>query len=384
MFYYPDPSHVNRRRYGRIQVLVLCRRACDGRIANDAGCSRDDTRYIKRCRLIQRQAWLSAVTVSYRWEWCIMMGRGTSGNDAPLYNIGSVARLAGVPTATLRNWETRYGIPQPTHTSPGGHRLYTPAEAALAQLLAARVAAGTPIGKAAAAVAAERRSPAVLAAALEQGARRLDAGAVRRVLADANAILAPEEVWAGVVAPTLRRLGAQCAATGQGVSVEHLTSNVVDGWLRGLLSGSPDVPDGPTVVVACGPGERHELSSLLFTWKLRIAGVRTTFLGADTPLSALAEAWAIPQTAMLCVTALMAVTAASSAEAIAALEAGTPPARTLAYAGPGFAEAATLHERLRGHAVYLGSDLQDAVSAALELYRGSASTLSSQVATATA
>lgn len=43
---------------------------------------------------------------------------------AAIYSIGAVARMLGVPTATLRTWEERYGIVVPDR-SPGGHRLYT-------------------------------------------------------------------------------------------------------------------------------------------------------------------------------------------------------------------------------------------------------------------
>ena len=43
---------------------------------------------------------------------------------AAIYSIGAVARMLGVPTATLRTWEERYGIVMPDR-SPGGHRLYT-------------------------------------------------------------------------------------------------------------------------------------------------------------------------------------------------------------------------------------------------------------------
>ena len=58
--------------------------------------------------------------------------------------------------------------------------------------------------------------------------------------------------------------------------------------------------------------------------------------------------------------------AVAGVEAITALETGTRPSHTLAYAGPGFADAA-LREHLRGQAVFLGADLQEAVTAALGL-----------------
>lgn len=38
-------------------------------------------------------------------------------------SIGELARRTGVPAATLRSWESRYGFPRP-HRLPGGHRRY--------------------------------------------------------------------------------------------------------------------------------------------------------------------------------------------------------------------------------------------------------------------
>jgi CheY-like chemotaxis protein len=44
-------------------------------------------------------------------------------SSRPLYSIGAVARMLGIPPATLRTWQERYGLPIPER-SPGGHRLY--------------------------------------------------------------------------------------------------------------------------------------------------------------------------------------------------------------------------------------------------------------------
>jgi len=43
--------------------------------------------------------------------------------------IGDLARRSGVPTATLRSWEARYGFPRPARMA-GGHRRYAEAEVA--------------------------------------------------------------------------------------------------------------------------------------------------------------------------------------------------------------------------------------------------------------
>jgi DNA-binding transcriptional MerR regulator len=42
----------------------------------------------------------------------------------PIYNIGAVVRMTGIPEATLRAWERRYGFPRLARTS-GHHRLYS-------------------------------------------------------------------------------------------------------------------------------------------------------------------------------------------------------------------------------------------------------------------
>jgi DNA-binding transcriptional MerR regulator len=47
--------------------------------------------------------------------------------DLPIYGIGAVERMLGIPAATVRNWEERYGLVKPER-SGGGHRLYTRAQ----------------------------------------------------------------------------------------------------------------------------------------------------------------------------------------------------------------------------------------------------------------
>jgi CheY-like chemotaxis protein len=44
--------------------------------------------------------------------------------DQPVYSIGALVRMLGVPAATLRSWEDRYGMVIPNR-SAGGHRLYS-------------------------------------------------------------------------------------------------------------------------------------------------------------------------------------------------------------------------------------------------------------------
>lgn len=50
---------------------------------------------------------------------------GPSGR--PVYSISAVARMLGVPSATLRTWEDRYALVVPERNTPG-HRLFTRAQ----------------------------------------------------------------------------------------------------------------------------------------------------------------------------------------------------------------------------------------------------------------
>jgi DNA-binding transcriptional MerR regulator len=50
-----------------------------------------------------------------------------SQGDLPIYTIGAVERMLGIPAWTVRNWEERYGLVKPER-SGGGHRLYTRAQ----------------------------------------------------------------------------------------------------------------------------------------------------------------------------------------------------------------------------------------------------------------
>ena len=68
-------------------------------------------------------------------------GYGCSVSTLPVYSIGAVARMLGIPAATLRTWEERYGLPVPAR-SPGGHRVYTRDQVDQLRFVKARVEQG--------------------------------------------------------------------------------------------------------------------------------------------------------------------------------------------------------------------------------------------------
>lgn len=100
----------------------------------------------------------------------------------------------------------------------------------------------------------------------------------------------------GVVLPFLREVGERWEAGTLSVAHEHFVSDM----LRRSLSAFSSVPPqqvlqdasaaSPVVLLACPAGERHDLVLLCVALMLRERGVRTRFLGADTPIPAVVTA----------------------------------------------------------------------------------------------
>jgi methanogenic corrinoid protein MtbC1 len=92
--------------------------------------------------------------------------------------------------------------------------------------------------------------------------------------------------------PVLHSLGERWAAGQLTIAQEHFASSVLRGRLLGLARGWGR-GTGPLAVLACPPGEQHDLPLLLFGIPLREAGWRIVFLGGETPISTVERAVAV-------------------------------------------------------------------------------------------
>ena len=212
--------------------------------------------------------------------------------------IGQLARRTGVSPELLRAWEQRYGLLQPTRT-PGGFRLYSAADEARVQRMQRLVGGGLAAAQAARLVlsgdepAPPTASPPAttledaagdLAASLD----RLDEPAANTALDRLFAAYTVETVLQEVVLPYLHRLGDRWEAGEISVAQEHFASNLLRGRLLGLAQGWGQ-GRGPVAILACVPGEQHELGLLAFGVALRRRGWRITYLGTDSPIGAVAD-----------------------------------------------------------------------------------------------
>jgi DNA-binding transcriptional MerR regulator len=212
--------------------------------------------------------------------------------------IGELARRTGVSPELLRAWEQRYGLLQPTRT-PGGFRLYSAADEARVERMQRLVSGGLAAAQAARLVlsgdepAPPTASPSATtleeaAANLTASLDRLDEQAANTALDRLFAAYTVETVLQEVVLPYLHRLGERWATGEVSVAQEHFASNLLRGRLLGLAQGWGQ-GQGPAAVLACLPGEHHELGLLAFGVALRRRGWRITYLGTDSPIGAVAD-----------------------------------------------------------------------------------------------
>lgn len=216
----------------------------------------------------------------------------------PLVRIGELSRRLGVSVHVLRAWETRYRLLQPAR-SAGGFRLYSEADesrvrhmqALLADgLSAAEAARGVLGGDGAARPEATSGTSTVmdLAAALRQTLDNFDEPAAQAVLDRLLSDLSLTSVLRDVLMPYLAELGERWERGTASVAQEHFASNIIRGRLMGLARGWGG-GHGPRAVLACPPGELHDLALIVFGIVLNRTGWRVDYLGANTPIDELAR-----------------------------------------------------------------------------------------------
>lgn len=221
--------------------------------------------------------------------------------DDGYLRIGEFSERVGVSPDLLRAWERRYGLLQPDRSS-GGFRLYSDADVARVERMTALVGDGLSAAEAARLALVQRKPVRELPAAdvtglsLETSRARLaralsdfDEQTTHRVIDELLASFNLETVLQDVVLPYLTWVGEQWARGELSVGQEHFASIVLRGRLLGLARGW-SVGVGPTALLASPPGEEHDLPLVTFGLSLWRRGWRITFLGADTPVSAVRDA----------------------------------------------------------------------------------------------
>ena len=211
--------------------------------------------------------------------------------------IGELSRRTGVAPELLRAWERRYGLLRPAR-SEGGFRLYSDADEQrveemrrhLRRGLAAAEAARLAVEGGRTVVRTEEGSSEIEAARdrLRTALDAFDEARAQGVLDELLAAFTIEKVLSAVILPYLVDLGDRWSSGTATVGQEHFASNLIRGRLLGIGRGW-DAGDGRRAVLACAPGELHDLGLIAFGLTLNRKGWRITFLGPDTPVESLVD-----------------------------------------------------------------------------------------------
>ena len=264
--------------------------------------------------------------------------------DPGLLRIGELSRRLGVSDHALRAWERRYGLLRPIRTS-GGFRLYSEADLERVRRMQAHLARGLSTAEAARAamepVPAEEdlihrgtgedadmvsRARQALARALDD----LDEPAAHAVIDRVLSALTIETALREVLLPYLRSLGDRWEEGTVSIAQEHFASNVIRGRLAGIGRGW-GLGHGPRALLACVPGERHDIALLAFGIVLNRQGWQVHFFGADTPIDDLLRLVRHRATDLIVLVSSVPERLAEQAEDLALLAAVAP----LALGGPG-------------------------------------------------
>ncbi len=315
----------------------------------------------------------------------------TSAQEEPLYNIGVVARMTGIPVATLRVWERRYDFPSSARTS-GGHRLYSEKEVARLRWVKARIDEGMQTGRAIRALyhlEKEKRFPEPAATMAPLPSRTGDASLsafhdrlreallvhdtemANQILGEALALYPMEDLVLYMVSPVLTDIGDAWMSGRINAATEHLATNYLrHRLLMWMVTGPPPHPVQP-VVLACAPEEWHEGSLLMLGVLLRRRGWPVAYLGQAVPLPDLADF--VRQSAPPAVV-LVAMTE-GPASALEEWPRWLPEAAQtghplICYGGHIFTQQPEWRRRMPG--VFLGETLQEGAAALDRLLRAAA------------
>jgi len=223
---------------------------------------------------------------------------------APRHPIRVVSQRTGLTPATLRAWERRYGVVDPAR-SDGGQRLYNDEQVDKLTRLRRLTEAGRAISQVA--ELSDNEAKALLAEDREaaQPETRANGSAalsvdrivdtayhfvtvmndseleytLRRAVVTIGAVSFLEEI----VVPLMHRIGDAWEAGELNPAQEHLAVQVTERVLAWLTEPMLAKAQGPRMVVATLPEERHGLGAKLVAAAAAMAGWQVSDLGVDLP-----------------------------------------------------------------------------------------------------
>ena len=227
-------------------------------------------------------------------------GKMTDEQSPGLFPIRTVSELTGVNSITLRAWETRYGLIEPVRKA-SGHRLYTQEHIDLINRVVGLLDRGMRIGQAKAEVLSGSDTEGGVDDERQDGWRRyingmiaaiirFDEYALERTYADALSHYPVRLVTEKLLTPVLKEIGERWVSGKGSIAEEHFFGFYLRNKLGARFHHRAQSQTGPKLLMACLPGDLHEIGLLLFALDACDHGFQTILLGASMPLDEFPDA----------------------------------------------------------------------------------------------
>ena len=302
-------------------------------------------------------------------------------DSTPLYNMSVILRETGLKADTLRAWERRFGVPNPSRTA-GGHRQYSKKDIATVQWLLTRQQEGMRISKAVqllghlqdqgqdpvAEMLASKQDvqPVIHLGAANQlddlrdawvaACLQFDESSAEQVLTQAFALFPVEIICTRVLQAGLAQIDELWHQGDGSAPQARYALALALRRVHCLIAAAAPPTRSENILVACPSHEQHTFTPLLLTLLLRRRGLPVTYLGADVPTEQLIEAMSLINPRLTIFSAQQLSTAATLLEAARAF---AERDKAVAFSGSVFAQHPQIRERIPGH--YLGPNLTTAI-----------------------
>ncbi len=253
--------------------------------------------------------------------------------DLPVYNIKAISNLVGLLPVTLRAWERRYGLLNPTRGGQG-YRMYSERDLKTLRWIKTQVDSGMSISRAVEYLkdlqekgmdpTDENRVPlSEVSVSIDTMNRQLfdavtgfDDATANEVLRRAFAIYSVDQVLTRVVQPTLVEIGEKWQEGNLSIASEHYASQFFLRHLMSMLTTTMPPTHFQTIIAAGAPGEEHQIGLLILVVMMRWRGWDIKYIGPNLPLNQLPESLSPLQPNML----LFSATTQESARALLQLD----------------------------------------------------------------
>ncbi len=210
------------------------------------------------------------------------------------YRIKSVAAITGLSAHLIRKWEKRYTL-FTLERGTNGYRTFTEEDIQFLLYLKNQLAMGQTIGQLAQSGADDlrhsmNRVPVEVSLLPEefraesqrlvQAARRQNARDITQILTTWIEQYGLEQALRNIIFPLLQVVGDLWHQGGISISGEHRISQLVRQHIINTLKQEPTTGSIPALV-ACVPGDYHEIGPLATTLFLQKSGWQSTYLGPN-------------------------------------------------------------------------------------------------------